>query len=64
MIMELVYRQEHKQSLVTFGEPLNKAVPKDFAVQRHVIILTSTGISVVTSFIVTICKNFRTSWLS
>lgn len=41
MIMELVYRQEHKQSLVTFGEPLNKAVPKDFARQRHVIILTN-----------------------
>ena len=41
MIMELVYRQEHKQSLVTFGEPLNKAVPKDFAMQRHVTILTN-----------------------
>lgn len=39
--MELVYRQDHKQSLVTFGEPLNKAVPKDFGAGSHVIILTN-----------------------
>lgn len=39
--MELVYEKNHRQSLVTFGEPLNKAIPADFGKDCHVVILTN-----------------------
>ena len=39
--MELVYEQKDTQAFVTFGEPLNKAIPADFGKGRHVIILTN-----------------------
>lgn len=39
--MELLYQTDQQQARLVYGETLNQGIPKDFAVDRHVIIITN-----------------------